>query len=85
MGPPGGRFTVEAVISLGQALGLMCLAEGVESGEQLEALVQLGFESGQVHLWPQSMTEGDARRWLATRACRPSRAGTTGDGRVTES
>jgi len=66
---PDDRSIVEAVISLGQALGLMCLAEGVESDEQLEALVQLGCESGQGYLWAHAMAEGDARRWLSMRGC----------------
>jgi diguanylate cyclase (GGDEF)-like protein/PAS domain S-box-containing protein len=61
---PDDRTIVEAVIGLGRALGLTCLAEGVETHEQLEALMHLGCELGQGYLWARPMPADDARAWL---------------------
>jgi diguanylate cyclase (GGDEF)-like protein/PAS domain S-box-containing protein len=64
---PDDRTIVEAVIGLGRALGLTCLAEGVETPQQLDALVRLGCELGQGYLWARPMPAEDARQWMAQR------------------
>ena len=43
----GGATFVEAIIRLGQTLGLTTVAEGIEHPEQADALVALGCELGQ--------------------------------------
>ena len=64
---PDDRTIVEAVVGLGRALGLTWLAEGVETDDQLDALVGMGCQLGQGYLWARPMPEVDARRWLAER------------------
>ena len=64
---PDDRTIVEAVIGLGRALGLTCLAEGVETPQQLAALLRLGCELGQGYLWAQPMPADVAREWMARR------------------
>ena len=59
------RTIVEAVIGLGRALGLTCLAEGVETSGQLDALLSLGCELGQGYLWAHPMPAAEAREWMA--------------------
>jgi EAL domain-containing protein (putative c-di-GMP-specific phosphodiesterase class I) len=62
---PDDTSIVAAVIGLGQALGLRCIAEGVETAGQLAALVDLGCEMGQGYLWSRPLAPGDADRWVA--------------------
>jgi diguanylate cyclase (GGDEF)-like protein/PAS domain S-box-containing protein len=64
---PDDRTIVEAVVGLGRALGLTCLAEGVETDDQRDALVGMGCQLGQGYLWARPMPEVDARRWLSGR------------------
>jgi EAL domain-containing protein (putative c-di-GMP-specific phosphodiesterase class I) len=64
---PDDRTIVEAVVGLGRALGLTCLAEGVETDDQRGALVGMGCQLGQGYLWARPMPEADARRWLFDR------------------
>ena len=52
-------------MGLGRALGLTCLAEGVETDDQRDALVRMGCQLGQGYLWARPMPEADARRWLS--------------------
>lgn len=61
------RSIVEAIIGLSRALGLTCLAEGVETTAQLDVLLELGCQLGQGYLWSQAMPASDARRWMAVR------------------
>jgi len=42
---------VKAIVSLGHALGLKTTAEGIESEEALELLMQLGCDTGQGYLF----------------------------------
>ena len=64
---PDDRTIVEAVIGLGRALGLTCLAEGVETPQQLAALIRLGCELGQGYLWARPMPAAAAREWMDRR------------------
>ena len=61
---PDDLSIVEAVIGLSRSLGLTSLAEGVETDDQLQALVRLGCELGQGYLWARPMTADDALEWV---------------------
>ncbi len=54
---------VKAVLSLGGALGLRCVAEGVETAEQRAALMALGCQLGQGYLWSRPLAPADADAW----------------------
>jgi diguanylate cyclase (GGDEF)-like protein/PAS domain S-box-containing protein len=56
---PGGTAIVRGVIDLSQALGLTCIAEGVEGENQLAALDDLGCESAQGYLFARPATSAD--------------------------
>ncbi|MCU4187041.1 EAL domain-containing protein [Acidiferrimicrobium sp. IK] len=60
----GGASIVEAVLSLGKALGMTCLAEGVETPDQHAALKALSCPLGQGYLWSRPIPGADALRWL---------------------
>jgi EAL domain-containing protein (putative c-di-GMP-specific phosphodiesterase class I) len=55
---------VRAVTSLGRALDLEVIAEGVETAEQLSALVDLGCDFGQGYLWSPGVPPEDAVAWI---------------------
>ncbi len=56
---PDDAAIVASVVSLARAVGLVAIAEGVETAEQLAALQELGCALGQGYLWsrPVSATE----------------------------
>lgn len=45
------RAVAQAVIGLGNALGLEVVAEGVETPERADALARMGCLTGQGYLW----------------------------------
>jgi diguanylate cyclase (GGDEF)-like protein/PAS domain S-box-containing protein len=47
---------VQAIVKLGESLGLQTLAEGVETREQAEQLMQMGCDKGQGFYWHQSLS-----------------------------
>jgi diguanylate cyclase (GGDEF)-like protein/PAS domain S-box-containing protein len=55
---------VETIVRLADVLGLVTIAEGVETVEQLEALRALGCRQVQGYLFSRPMTEADALRML---------------------
>ncbi len=61
------RSIVEAVVGLSRAMGLTCLAEGVETQEQLDVLLEVGCQLGQGYLWSPALPASDARQWMAGR------------------
>lgn len=63
---PDDSSIVEAIVSLGQALGMGCLAEGVESGAQRDALARLGCRYGQGYLWSPALEPADAAAWAGS-------------------
>ncbi len=63
-GGDGDATIVRAVLGLGKALGLRCVAEGVETAEQRHVLAGLGCELGQGYLWSRALAPDDARRWV---------------------
>jgi diguanylate cyclase (GGDEF)-like protein/PAS domain S-box-containing protein len=56
-----------AIVSLGATLGLEVVAEGIERPDQMEALRELGCETGQGYLIGRPMSRDDTRRWLRER------------------
>ena len=83
---PDDRTIVEAVVSLGRARGLTCLAEGVETPAQLEALVRMVCQLGQGYHWARPMPADEARRWFEARMPTVHNGGgTIGPSDVTES
>ncbi|MHB8506905.1 MAG: putative bifunctional diguanylate cyclase/phosphodiesterase, partial [Acidimicrobiales bacterium] len=66
LGTAGGDPSiVKAVVGLTQALGLACVAEGVETEAQRDALLGVGCPLGQGFLWSRPMPAAAARAWLA--------------------
>lgn len=62
---PGAERIVSATITLGKNLGLKIIAEGVEFGEQAEALKKHGCEMAQGFLYGRSMPPEEIEaRWL---------------------
>lgn len=62
---PDDQAIVEAVVALARSLGLMVLAEGVETPEQERILIDLGCELGQGFLYDRPLPPDEfERRWL---------------------
>jgi hypothetical protein len=56
---------VEAVINLGRVFRLDVLAEGVETDEQLAALIQLGCHQAQGYAFARPMPSSELLEWIA--------------------
>jgi len=50
---------VQAIVRLGETLGIQTVAEGVETRDQADQLVHLGCEKGQGFYWNQAMPAND--------------------------
>ncbi|MNV67371.1 Phytochrome-like protein cph2 [compost metagenome] len=61
---PADRVIVEALIHMGQSLGLRVVAEGVETMEQLAALSELGCHVAQGYLIGPAASSRDALKVL---------------------
>ncbi|MDX6200436.1 MAG: hypothetical protein QOJ79_3587 [Actinomycetota bacterium] len=61
------RTIVSSIVGLGREMGLMTIAEGVETVGQAEQLVSLGCSVGQGYLYCRPIAPDDLERWLATR------------------
>jgi len=61
---------VRSIVAMGKALGLAVVAEGIETGEQLAFLREIGCATGQGYLFMPAVTGEDApdllRRTLGT-------------------
>ncbi|MRI32189.1 GGDEF-domain containing protein [Endozoicomonas sp. OPT23] len=55
---------VDAIIQLGNSFGLPVIAEGVESGEQEQHLIQSGCHEGQGFLYGKPMSSSDLNSYL---------------------
>jgi diguanylate cyclase (GGDEF)-like protein len=60
---PDARAIVEAVVRLAHALGLLVVAEGVETERQLEVLVELGCDEFQGFLFARPMPAQSITLW----------------------
>lgn len=63
----GGRDAslCRALLAMGQATGLLVIAEGVETRAQAGALAALGFDRAQGFLWSEALPLPAALEWLA--------------------
>jgi diguanylate cyclase (GGDEF)-like protein len=68
---PHDPSIVDAIISLGRALGLDVVAEGVETPEQLAELRRLGAGLAQGYLWAAPMPAEQVPAWLGARLAEP--------------
>ena len=61
---PGRNTIVAAIINVAHTLGMQVIAEGVETIEQRDVLVELGCDEMQGHLLAPAMSEKDFLDWL---------------------
>ena len=61
---------LRSIVGLGHDLGLELIAEGVETEDQFEELLDLGCEYGQGYLFGQPMSADDARKFLDKKPAR---------------
>lgn len=61
----------ETMVRMGQGLGLMVLAEGVETEEDCEALMAIGVDVMQGYLFARPMVARELENWMASRAAAP--------------
>ncbi|GIE76256.1 hypothetical protein Aph02nite_22060 [Actinoplanes philippinensis] len=73
------KAVARAVIQLAHALGLDTVAEGIESSEQVAALLDLGYTVGQGYHLGQPMTADGVSRLLALQRGTPPPAGNARD------
>ena len=59
---PGQRSGAAAALQVANTLGIRAIAEGVETGEQAEALLLLGYRYGQGNLLSPPLSESEAAR-----------------------
>lgn len=59
------RTIVEAVIGLAHALGILAIAEGVETSEQEAALRRLGCDFAQGYRWSRPLEAAQVPAWVA--------------------
>jgi EAL domain-containing protein (putative c-di-GMP-specific phosphodiesterase class I) len=59
-----GRTVAETIIALGRAFNMTTVAEGVETREQLEILVQLGCDQSQGYLHSRPLPVADIESML---------------------
>lgn len=64
---PHNQALVTALLTLGKALDLAILVEGVESRDEAEKLIELGCDQAQGFLFSRALTPADAMAWLAER------------------
>jgi diguanylate cyclase (GGDEF)-like protein/PAS domain S-box-containing protein len=62
------RAIVEGIVDLAHALGLVTIAEGVESEAQRLELRELGTDWAQGYLWSRPVPPAQLQAWLATTA-----------------
>lgn len=66
------RQIVENTVALADRLGKRTIAEGVETSEQVDALVALGVRQAQGYLLGRPMPIEELRRWVTDRPTRPA-------------
>ncbi len=75
----GDRAILRSIIALGRSLGLQVVAEGVETGEQLQMLREFGCDLLQGFLYARPLEAGAVPAFLIERA--PGQAGRQTGGR----
>ncbi|MCU1392068.1 MAG: hypothetical protein JWM34_496 [Ilumatobacteraceae bacterium] len=71
VGTAQGVSVAKTVVTLGRALGVDVIAEGIESAEQLTVVAVLGCHAGQGYHLGRSMTLARAKALLAARSTEP--------------
>ena len=61
---PGRNTIVAAIINVAHTLRVQVIAEGVETVEQRDVLIELGCDEMQGHLYAPAMSEADFVAWL---------------------
>lgn len=61
------RALVESIVSLARRLGLRTVAEGIETEDVLEILLDLDCDTGQGYLFAKPMAMNDWLRWMEAR------------------
>lgn len=61
---PRFRVVVSSTLAMGEALGMTVVAEGIETPEQCQQLVELGCTEGQGYLFARPMTQKNLLGWL---------------------
>ncbi len=61
---PDDEKIVSAVVGLGRSLGIRLIAEGIETADQLAALVALGCDVGQGYLWARPLPLDEATAFV---------------------
>jgi EAL domain-containing protein (putative c-di-GMP-specific phosphodiesterase class I) len=56
----------EAIIGMAHRLGLKVIAEGVETEEQRDVLINAGCDYGQGYLFSPPVPPGEFERWLTS-------------------
>lgn len=70
---PATRALVESITALGRRLNMRTVAEGIETAEQREILLQFDCDMGQGYLFAKPMAMADWSRWLQGRDRAPAR------------
>jgi len=65
---------VRALVTIGEALSLHVIAEGVETAEQRHHLTQLGCDGAQGYLWARPLAAAEATAWLGGHRAADARA-----------
>jgi EAL domain-containing protein (putative c-di-GMP-specific phosphodiesterase class I) len=63
---PGRNTIVAAIINVAHTLRMQVIAEGVETVEQRDVLIELGCDEMQGHLFAPAMSEEEFIGWLRT-------------------
>jgi diguanylate cyclase (GGDEF)-like protein len=61
---------VASVIELAHAFGIVTLAEGIETADQLEVLRDLGCDRGQGFYWSKALPAGQISEWIELHSAR---------------
>lgn len=62
---PTALAIIKTILVLGKSLGIACVAEGIESVNQLNTLLELGCQLGQGYTFAPAMAPQTATDWLA--------------------
>lgn len=78
-GAPESRTIVETILAMAESLKYKTIAEGVETAEQAQFLVESGCQMAQGYLFAKPMPSDDLTSWITRNAqlSRPSEASTT--------
>ncbi|WP_073523174.1 EAL domain-containing response regulator [Pseudomonas fluorescens] len=61
---PRSHAVISSTLALGETLGMTVVAEGIETDEQRQSLLNMGCTQGQGYWYAKPMSGGDLLRWL---------------------